>query len=71
MRLEVFIRGSPDIKLDRHVRLESRFETHTEINIIDIRKVEMTWMTQTNSSGDPPISNLIDILDWEAYSKHI
>ena len=53
------------MKLDRHIRLGSRFKTHTKINVIDIQKVEMTWMTQTNSSGDPPISNLIDILDWE------
>ena len=56
MRSEVFIKGSPNIKLDRHIRLGSRFETHIEINIIDIKKAEMTWMTQTYSSWDPPMS---------------
>ena len=42
-----FIRGSLNIKLDRYVRLGSRFKTHIEINIIDTKKAEMTWMTQT------------------------
>ena len=71
MRLEVFIRGYPDIKRNRHIRLGSRFKTHIEINLIDIKKAEMTWMTQMNSSGDLPKSNLTDILDWEADSKQI
>ena len=33
-----FMRGSPDIKLDQHIRLGSRFERHIQINIIDIKK---------------------------------
>ena len=28
----------------------------------------MTWMTQRNSSGDPPISKLTAILQWKADS---
>ena len=36
--LDEFIRGSPDIKLDQHIRLGSKFETHIEINIIDIKR---------------------------------
>ena len=51
-----FIRGSPDIKLDQHIRLGNKFETHIEINVIDIKKAEMTWMTQTYSSLDPSMS---------------
>ena len=42
MRSKVFITGSPDIKFDR-IRLGSRFETHIEINIIDIKKAEMIY----------------------------
>ena len=53
---EKFIRGSPNIKLDQHIRLGRRFETYIEINIIDIKKAEMTWMTQTYSSWDPLMS---------------
>ena len=56
MCLEVFIKGSSNIKLDQQIRLGSRFETHIEINIIDIKKAKMTWMTQMYSSRDPPMS---------------
>ena len=48
-----FIRGSSNIKLDRHIRFESRFEIHIEINIIDVKKAEMTWMTQMYSTWEP------------------
>ena len=30
-----------------------------------IKKAEMTWMTQRNSSGDPPISNMTARSQWE------
>ena len=33
---------------------------------MDIKKAKMTWMAQRNSSGDPPISNVIARLQWEA-----
>ena len=40
---EVFIMGYSDIKLDRDIRLGMRFETHIEMNIIDIKKAKITW----------------------------
>ena len=58
-----FIKASPDIKLDQHIRLGSRFKTHIEINFIDIKKAEITWITQTYLSQDPPMSYRNSIKD--------
>jgi hypothetical protein len=45
-------RDAPNIKHDRHIRLGSRFETHTETNIIDMRTADITRKTENRSGMD-------------------
>ena len=53
---EEFIRGSPDIKRDREITRGLEIgHCPTVTHIIHIEKAEMTRMTETYASRDPPM----------------
>ena len=52
MGSEVFITGSSNIKLDLDIRLGIILETHIEMNMIDIKKIEITWKSKNCFSID-------------------
>ena len=46
MESQVLIIGFLNIKPDQNIGSVIRLKTHIEINIIDIKKVEITWKTK-------------------------